>query len=63
MKKYLIIGNHIEHSLSPKLHNYWIKENHIKADYKKKKTKKKKIKKKKKKRKKKEEEEKLWRKK
>ena len=38
MKKYLVIGNPIEHSLSPKLHNYWIKENNIKADYKKKKT-------------------------
>jgi shikimate dehydrogenase len=37
MKKYLVIGNPIEHSLSPKLHNFWIKENNIKADYKKKK--------------------------
>ncbi len=26
MKKYLVIGNPIEHSLSPKLHNYWIKK-------------------------------------
>ena len=33
MKKYLVIGNPIEHSLSPKLHNYWIKENKIKAVY------------------------------
>ena len=33
MKKYLVIGNPIEHSLSPKLHNYWIKENNIKAIY------------------------------
>ena len=33
MKKYLVIGNPIEHSLSPKLHNYWIKENNIKAAY------------------------------
>jgi shikimate dehydrogenase len=24
MKKYLVIGNPIDHSLSPKLHNYWI---------------------------------------
>ena len=24
MKKYLVIGNPIEHSLSPKLHNYWL---------------------------------------
>ena len=29
MKKYLVIGNPIEHSLSPKLHNYWIKNNNI----------------------------------
>ena len=33
MKKYLVIGNPIEHSLSPKLHNYWIKKNNIKAVY------------------------------
>ena len=33
MKKYLVIGNPIEHSLSPKLHNYWIKDNNIKAIY------------------------------
>ena len=31
MKKYLVIGNPIKHSLSPKLHNYWIKENNIDA--------------------------------
>jgi len=36
MKKYLVIGNPIEHSLSPKLHNYWIKKNNIDAIYKKK---------------------------
>ena len=36
MKKYLVIGNPIEHSLSPKLHNYWIKENKIEAVYNKK---------------------------
>ena len=35
MKKYLVIGNPIEHSLSPKLHNYWIKNNNIDAVYKK----------------------------
>ena len=35
MKKYLVIGNPIEHSLSPKLHNYWFKENNIDAVYKK----------------------------
>ena len=33
MKKYLVIGNPIEHSLSPKLHNHWIKENNIAAVY------------------------------
>jgi len=33
MKKYLVIGNPIEHSLSPKLHNYWIKNNNINATY------------------------------
>ena len=37
MKKYLVIGNPIEHSLSPKLHNYWIKKNNIEAVYDKKK--------------------------
>jgi len=37
MKKYLVIGNPIEHSLSPKLHNYWIKQNNIDAIYEKKK--------------------------
>jgi len=33
MKKYIVIGNPIEHSLSPKLHNYWIKKNNIEAVY------------------------------
>tara|TARA_B100000795_G_scaffold254517_1_gene225488 strand:+ start:627 stop:1421 length:795 start_codon:yes stop_codon:yes gene_type:complete len=33
MKKYLVIGNPIEHSLSPKLHNHWIKKNNLKATY------------------------------
>ena len=37
MKKYLVIGNPIEHSLSPKLHNYWIKNNNINATYERKK--------------------------
>ena len=37
MKKYLVIGNPIEHSLSPKLHNHWLKENNIEAIYDKKK--------------------------
>ena len=33
MKKYLVIGNPIDHSLSPKLHNNWLKENNIDASY------------------------------
>ena len=33
MKKYLVIGNPIKHSLSPKLHNYWFKKNNINAVY------------------------------
>ena len=37
MKKFLVIGNPIEHSLSPILHNYWIKNNCIDAIYEKKK--------------------------
>ena len=37
MKKYLVIGNPINHSLSPKLHNHWLKENNINAVYDKKK--------------------------
>ena len=36
MKKYLVIGNPIDHSLSPRLHNYWFKENNITAVYEKK---------------------------
>ena len=36
MKKFLVIGNPIEHSLSPKLHNYWFKKNNIDATYEKK---------------------------
>ena len=39
MKKFLVIGNPIEHSLSPKLHNFWIRENNIDAIYEKKETK------------------------
>ena len=31
MKKFLVIGNPINHSLSPKLHNYWINQNKVKA--------------------------------
>ncbi len=37
MKKYFVIGNPIDHSLSPKLHNHWLKENNIDAIYDKKK--------------------------
>ena len=33
MKRFLVIGNPIEHSLSPTLHNYWIKSNGIDAIY------------------------------
>ena len=33
MKKYLVIGNPINHSLSPKLHKYWFKKNNVNADY------------------------------
>tara|TARA_B100001245_G_scaffold128036_1_gene94486 strand:+ start:403 stop:1197 length:795 start_codon:yes stop_codon:yes gene_type:complete len=36
-KKYFVIGNPIDHSLSPKLHNFWIKKNNIDAIYEKKK--------------------------
>tara|TARA_Y100000590_G_scaffold434382_1_gene552510 strand:- start:401 stop:1201 length:801 start_codon:yes stop_codon:yes gene_type:complete len=37
IKKFLVIGNPIDHSLSPKLHNYWINKNNINAVYDKKK--------------------------
>ena len=33
MKKYLVIGNPIEHSLSPLLHNFWIKKYNLNAFY------------------------------
>ena len=33
MKKYVVIGNPIEHSLSPKLHNYWFKKKNLIANY------------------------------
>ena len=32
-KNFLVIGNPIEHSLSPELHDYWIKKNNLKASY------------------------------
>ena len=36
MKKFLVIGNPLKHSLSPKLHGFWIKKNNIKATFEKK---------------------------
>ena len=33
MKKYLVIGNPIDHSLSPLLHNFWLKKYGINAIY------------------------------
>lgn len=33
MKKFIVVGNPIDHSLSPKLHNYWIKNNNLKSVY------------------------------
>ncbi len=33
MKKYLVVGNPIEHSLSPKIQNYWLNLNNIDAIY------------------------------
>src|SRR6056300_669086 len=33
MKKHLIIGNPISHTLSPKLHNYWFEKNKIDGKY------------------------------
>ena len=33
MKKYFVIGNPIGHSLSPTLHNFWIKKHNIDAKY------------------------------
>ena len=33
MRKYFVIGNPIKHSLSPKLHNYWLEQNKIHAVY------------------------------
>ena len=39
MKKFIVVGNPIEHSLSPILHNFWIKNNSIDAIYEKQKLK------------------------
>ena len=36
MKKYLVIGNPINHSYSPQLHNFWLKKYNISGVYKKK---------------------------
>ena len=44
MKNYVVIGNPISHSLSPDIHNYWLKENNIDAVYDKIKLEKKKLK-------------------
>ena len=33
IKKYFVIGNPIDHSLSPRLQNHWLKENNINATY------------------------------
>ena len=33
IKKYFVIGNPIDHSLSPKLQNHWLKNNNINAIY------------------------------
>ena len=33
MKKFFVIGNPIDHSLSPKLQNHWLKEKNIDATY------------------------------
>ncbi len=33
MKRYSVIGNPINHSLSPKLHNHWLRDNRIEATY------------------------------
>ena len=33
MNKFLVIGNPIDHSLSPELHNFWINKFKINATY------------------------------
>ena len=33
MKKTFVIGDPVSHSLSPKLHNYWLKKHHIEGEY------------------------------
>ena len=36
MKKFFVIGNPIEHSLSPTVHQHWFEKNNVKATYEKK---------------------------
>ena len=33
MKKFFVVGNPIKHSLSPELHNYWIKQYNLNCQY------------------------------
>ena len=33
MNNYFVIGNPIDHSLSPSIHNYWFKKNKINGTY------------------------------
>ena len=33
MKKYLVIGKPIKHSLSPEIHNFWLKKYNIRGVY------------------------------
>ena len=32
-KKFVIIGNPVNHSLSPEIHNYWFKKNNLNSTY------------------------------
>ena len=36
MKKFIVIGNPIKHSLSPLVHNHWFEKNKVEASYEKK---------------------------
>ena len=33
MKKFFVVGNPIKHSLSPEIHNYWIKQYNLNCQY------------------------------